>query len=62
MNLNSIESEARTRATFMMDYELPYSFLGKIIDKLRVCKAIEKGANTGLKNLKQIAEKMENDT
>jgi uncharacterized membrane protein len=46
-----------TQATFMMDYELPYSFLGKIIDKLRVYKAIEKGTNHGLKKLKIMAEK-----
>jgi uncharacterized membrane protein len=46
-----------TKATFMIDYELPYSLLGKIIDKLRVCKAIEKGTIRALKNLKAMAEK-----
>ena len=46
-----------TKATFMMEYELPYSILGKIIDKLRVFKAIEKGTIRALKNLKEMAEK-----
>jgi uncharacterized membrane protein len=55
MTLNSIESG--TRAIFTMDYDLPYSFLGKIVDKLRVCKAIEKGTINGLKHLKEMAEK-----
>ena len=39
------------------DYELPYSVLGKIIDKLRVHKALEKGAETALQRMKAIAEK-----
>ena len=49
-----------TKATFMMEYELPYSILGKIIDKLRVFRAIEKGAIRALKNLKEMAENDEN--
>jgi uncharacterized membrane protein len=49
-------TESGTKATFMMDYELPYSFLGKIIDKLRVCRAIEKGTKLGLKQLKKTME------
>ena len=49
-------TEAGTKTSFMMDYELPYSILGKIIDKLRVCKAVEKGAKDGLRRLKDIAE------
>jgi len=55
MTLSS--NESGTKATFMMDYELPYSFLGKIIDKLRVCKTIEKSTIDSLNNLKAIAEK-----
>ena len=54
-------TESGTKVTFMMDYELPYSFLGKIIDKLRVCKAIEKGTNDSLKNLKEMAEKLKKE-
>jgi uncharacterized membrane protein len=49
-------SEYGTKATFMMDYDLPYSILGKIIDKLRVCKAVEKGITRALKKLKELVE------
>ncbi len=49
-------TKSGTRATFMMDYDLPYSILGKIIDKLRVFKAVEKGVRNGLKKLKEITE------
>ncbi|MCJ7803894.1 MAG: SRPBCC family protein [Desulfobacterales bacterium] len=45
-----------TKATFSMDYELPYSILGKLIDKLRFHKAIEKSFDEGTKRLKEIAE------
>ncbi len=54
ITLNS--SVAGTKVTFMMDYELPYSLLGKLIDKLKVYKAIEKGSQRGLLRLKEIAE------
>jgi uncharacterized membrane protein len=49
-------SENGTKATFIMDYDLPYSILGKIIDKLRVCKAVEKGITRALKKLKELVE------
>ena len=49
-------SETGTKATFMMDYDLPYYILGKIIDKLRVCKALEKGTARALKKLKTLVE------
>ena len=55
MTLTPIDSGTKT--TFVMDYDLPYSILGRIIDKLRVCKAVEKGTEKGLKKLKEIAEK-----
>jgi hypothetical protein len=45
-----------TKATFSMDYELPYSILGKLIDKLRFHKAIEKSFDEGTQLLKKIAE------
>jgi len=54
-------TDTGTKATFMMDYDLPYSILGKIIDKLRVCKAIEKGTTQGLRKLKRIAETEEKE-
>jgi len=39
------------------DYELPYAVLGKLIDKLRVHKALEKGAEKALQRMKSVAEK-----
>ena len=38
-------------------YELPYSVLGKLIDKLRFRKAMEKSFEAGLKKLKDMMEK-----
>ena len=50
-------TEKGTKVTFTMDYDLPYSILGMIIDKLRVSKAIEKNVDEGLTKLKEILEK-----
>ncbi len=49
-------SNAGTKVTFTVDYELPYSILGKIIDKLRVHKAMEKDGENALRKLKNMAE------
>jgi hypothetical protein len=46
-----------TKATFVMDYDLPYSVLGKLIDKLRVSKEFDKNMEQAMKKLKEIAEK-----
>jgi len=62
-NLTSISSatlsptKAGTKVTFIMDYELPFSILGKIIDKLRVSKEMEKNIENGLKKMKDMLEK-----
>ncbi len=45
-----------TEFTIEIDYELPYSILGKMIDKLRVHKAIEKDLEKGLNGIKHSAE------
>jgi uncharacterized membrane protein len=50
-------TKAGTKITFVMDYALPYSVLGKIIDKLRVSKEIEKSIDQGFKKLKEMMEK-----
>lgn len=50
-------TEAGTELTMMIDYHLPYSILGKIIDRLKVRKLMEKYFETGMENLKSIAEK-----
>jgi coenzyme Q-binding protein COQ10 len=49
--------EDGTKFSMVIDYELPYSVLGKLIDKLRVRKAIEKSYDEALKRLKDMAEK-----
>jgi uncharacterized membrane protein len=54
MTLNQIDKG--TRATFLMDYDLPYSFLGKLVDKLRVSRDLERGTERALKKLKKITE------
>jgi uncharacterized membrane protein len=49
--------KAGTKLTTSFDYELPYSILGKLIDKLRVHKAMEKESEKALQKMKEIAEK-----
>jgi hypothetical protein len=46
-----------TKLTFEMDYDLPYSILGKIIDKLWVGKDIDASMERGLRKTKEIFEK-----
>lgn len=50
-------TEAGTRIAFLMEYKLPYSILGKVIDKVRVSKQLERNIEQGFKNLKTAAEK-----
>lgn len=50
-------TEAGTRVTFLMEYNLPYSIFGKVIDKLRVSRELDKGIEQGFENLKVTAEK-----
>ena len=46
-----------TKMTDMMEYELPYSVLGKLIGKLGMYKAFDKSFDVGLKKLKDMMEK-----
>jgi hypothetical protein len=46
-----------TEVTIVADYELPYSILGKIIDKLKVSKDISKNIENSNQNLKKLLEK-----
>lgn len=50
-------TETGTKLTLMMDYDLPYSILGKIVDKLMVSRDIEKGFERSLEKLKNTLEK-----
>jgi uncharacterized protein YndB with AHSA1/START domain len=45
-----------TKLTNSMDYELPYSLLGKLVDKVRVGKLIEKQQSQTLENVKKALE------
>jgi len=57
VGLTMLESvEAGSKLTFVIDYDLPYSILGKVVDKLMVSRDVEKGIKTGLRKLKRIVE------
>ncbi len=45
-----------TKVTTVLDYDMPYSVLGKIMDKLRFHKAFDKTIDDGLAKLKELAE------
>jgi uncharacterized membrane protein len=45
-----------TKVTATIDYELPYSVLGKIIDKLMVRKECERFLKAGVEKAKEILE------
>ena len=45
-----------TKLTDTYDYELPYSILGKIVDKLRVGKDMEKSTEKELSSIKKALE------
>jgi len=49
-------TESGTKFSEVIDYELPYSVLGKLLDKLRVHKAIDNSYEAALKRLKNMAE------
>jgi hypothetical protein len=45
-----------TKMTLTLDYEMPYSVLGKLIDALLVKNLVEKGNNEVMENLKKAIE------
>lgn len=51
------EVNGGTELTYEIRYELPYSILGKIIDRLKASRDIENGMIAALQNLKQLSEK-----
>ena len=54
---HTLEPTAKgTRLTMTMEYELPGSILGKIIDKLKVSKDIEKSVEKQLMDVKKALE------
>ena len=50
-------TDAGTKVTFVIDYDLPYSILGKVIDRLVVGRDMEKDIENGMKKLKEMTEK-----
>jgi len=50
-------TEKGTKWTSIFEYELPYSLLGKIVDKLKVRKDIEKSMDYSMKKMKELIEK-----
>jgi len=50
-------TEKGTRWTLVLEYELPYSLLGKVVDKLKVRKDIEKSMDYSMKKTKELIEK-----
>ena len=50
-------TDGGTKWTTIMEYELPYSLLGKLIDKLKVRKEIEKGSDHYVNKTKELIEK-----
>ncbi len=45
-----------TKMTYSVDYKVPYSVLGRLIDKLKVSKDMEKGDRQLLENIKKALE------
>ena len=50
-------TEKGTKWTLVLEYELPYSLLGKIVDKLKARKDIEKSLDYSVKKMKELIEK-----
>ena len=57
---NRIEIEPSKKGsavTWTLEYELPYSFLGKIMDKLKASRQFEEGVADSLSGLKKFLER-----
>ncbi len=48
--------DGRTKWTSVLEYELPYSVLGKLMDRLKVRKAMENGTDYHLQKTKELVE------
>ena len=45
-----------TKLTYSADYELPYSLLGKLVEKVKISKDLEKSTSQMLENMKKALE------
>jgi len=50
-------ADGGTKWTSIVEYELPYSLLGKLVDKLKVRKDMEKSMDYSAKKTKELIEK-----
>jgi ligand-binding SRPBCC domain-containing protein len=50
-------ADGGTRFTWITEYELPYSLLGKVVDVLKVRKDMEKGTDYSMAKIKELIEK-----
>ena len=50
-------ADGGTRFTWITEYELPYSLLGKVVDVLKVRKEMEKGTDYSMAKMKELIEK-----
>jgi carbon monoxide dehydrogenase subunit G len=56
-DLLTLEPTAKgTKLTYSADYKLPYSLLGKLVDKVRVSKFMEKTMSQTQENIKKALE------
>ena len=56
-SVSLIPTKIGTKYTVLIEYELPYSILGKLIDRINVRKTIDKISDDALKKLKDKVEK-----
>ena len=58
-NSTTLEPTAKgTNVTYSVDYKLPYSILGKLVDKLRVSKDIDRDNTKLLENIKKALDRI----
>ena len=52
-----LESSAKgTKLTYSEEYKVPYSFIGKLVDKLKIRKEVDTNNRKMLENLKRVLE------
>ena len=47
-------TNAGSQVTWTLEYELPYSYLGKLVDKLRAKKQFEGAVDASIRNLTKL--------
>ena len=52
--LGIVPTKTGSQVTWTVEYELPYSYLGKLVDKLRAKKQFEGAVDASIKNLEKL--------